>query len=306
MLSDCQSPLPLFAKSDHKTTVNHHWPHYSQAPQSSRSSLPTQVHKHGSLSLSPTPLPQQRDTTFDIPDKLLLQALQSHKYKQEHIVSSKFSPQDVRSLIQIHTIVKTFAMVIQVSNLVASLARLLDLRSFLVSNPRLQSSGLGPTPTPQPVPFKEAHPVSSSPNTTTGDKDKDEKGAGVGREGEVGGQAYRATLSRHSAGVDVIRFSPNDELIASAGNDRMVIIWARSLTPPAHSAFASSSDADPQLEKEFWKPRTTFRCTTMQVYDLAWSPSGEFLVAGSTDNVGRVFASVDCPLLELVSRPHFV
>ncbi|KAJ7729327.1 chromatin assembly complex protein [Mycena metata] len=119
---------------------------------------------------------------------------------------------------------------------------------------------------------------------------------------------YLATLSRHSAAVNVVRFSPNGELIASAGDDGMVIIWAPSLTPPAHSAFASSSsDADPQLEKEFWKPRTTFRCTTMQVYDLAWSPSGEFLVAGSTDNVGRVFASADGrPLLELASHTHFV
>lgn len=31
----------------------------------------------------------------------------------------------------------------------------------------------------------------------------------------------------------------------------------------------------------------------MQVYDLAWSPSGEYILAGSTDNAARVFAAAD-------------
>ena len=31
----------------------------------------------------------------------------------------------------------------------------------------------------------------------------------------------------------------------------------------------------------------------MQVYDLAWSPTGEYIIAGSTDNVARIFAAVD-------------
>jgi chromatin assembly factor 1 subunit B len=27
----------------------------------------------------------------------------------------------------------------------------------------------------------------------------------------------------------------------------------------------------------------------MQVYDLAWSPTGEYIITGSTDNVARIF-----------------
>jgi len=100
---------------------------------------------------------------------------------------------------------------------------------------------------------------------------------------------YLATLSRHSAPVNVVRFSPNGELIASAGDDGMIIIWAQS-NSPSQTTYGSDLSADEmQLEKEYWKPRTTFRCTTMQVYDLAWSPTGEYIVAGSTDNVARIF-----------------
>ncbi|KAI0031738.1 WD40-repeat-containing domain protein [Vararia minispora EC-137] len=104
---------------------------------------------------------------------------------------------------------------------------------------------------------------------------------------------YLATLSRHSAAVNVVRFSPNGELIASAGDDGMVIIWSASSTP-VQSVYGSDLNQDDlPFEKEFWKPRTTFRCTTMQVYDLAWSPTGEYVLTGSTDNVARIFLASD-------------
>ncbi|KAI9513386.1 WD40 repeat-like protein [Russula earlei] len=101
---------------------------------------------------------------------------------------------------------------------------------------------------------------------------------------------YLATLSRHSAPVNVVRFSPNGELIASAGDDGMIIIWTQSNSPSQTAPYGSDLGADDlQFEKEYWKPRTTFRCTTMQVYDLAWSPTGEYIISGSTDNVARIF-----------------
>lgn len=43
------------------------------------------------------------------------------------------------------------------------------------------------------------------------------------------------------------------------------------------------------------------RCTTMQVYDLAWSPTGEYIIAGSTDNCARIFSATDGTRLPLSS-----
>lgn len=37
----------------------------------------------------------------------------------------------------------------------------------------------------------------------------------------------------------------------------------------------------------------SFSVTTMQVYDLAWSPTGEYIITGSTDNTTRVYTSID-------------
>ncbi|EPQ50803.1 WD40 repeat-like protein [Gloeophyllum trabeum ATCC 11539] len=118
---------------------------------------------------------------------------------------------------------------------------------------------------------------------------------------------YLATLSRHSAAVNVVRWSPNGELIASAGDDGMIIIWAPTTSPHGITYGSDLTPEDLQYEKEFWKPRTTFRCTTMQVYDLAWSPTGEYIIAGSTDNAARIFAAEDGKCLhEIAEHNHYV
>ncbi|KDQ56650.1 hypothetical protein JAAARDRAFT_689426 [Jaapia argillacea MUCL 33604] len=118
---------------------------------------------------------------------------------------------------------------------------------------------------------------------------------------------YLATLSRHSAAVNVVRWSPNGDFIASAGDDGMIIVWTPSSHPQASTYGSDLSPEDLQYEKEYWKPRTTFRCTTMQVYDLAWSPTGEYIIAGSTDNAARIFSSADGKCVhEIAEHNHYV
>ncbi|KAI0672179.1 WD40 repeat-like protein [Trametes maxima] len=118
---------------------------------------------------------------------------------------------------------------------------------------------------------------------------------------------YLATLSRHSAAVNVVRFSPNGDLIASAGDDGMIIIWSPTTSPHASSYGSDLTPEDMQYEKEHWKPRTTFRCTTMQVYDLAWSPTGEYIIAGSTDNCARIFTASEGKCVhEIAEHNHYV
>lgn len=40
----------------------------------------------------------------------------------------------------------------------------------------------------------------------------------------------------------------------------------------------------------------------MQVYDLAWSPTGEYIIAGSTDNTARIFATADGAFVALTTN----
>ncbi|KAG9308319.1 WD40-repeat-containing domain protein [Chiua virens] len=180
----------------------------------------------------------------------------------------------------------------------------------------------------QPIPFKKARPAqeknfaSQSYRLATGGEDNHVRvwvvhpnilPPSIAESGENSVAPrpprveYLATLSKHSAPVNVVRFSPNGEFIASAGDDGMIIIWAPSSTPPLATYGSDSSAEDLQYEKEYWKPRTTFRYTTMQVYDLAWSPSGEYILAGSMDNCARVYTAVDGKCVhEIAEHNHYV
>ncbi|ORX40978.1 WD40-repeat-containing domain protein, partial [Kockovaella imperatae] len=96
---------------------------------------------------------------------------------------------------------------------------------------------------------------------------------------------YLTTLSKHTAAVNVVRFSPNGQTLASAGDDGNVILWVPSDRPVV--AFGESSEDQP--DKEHWRLQKMLQVTTKHVYDLAWSPDGEFFIAGSTDNTATIW-----------------
>ncbi|TYJ53349.1 hypothetical protein B9479_006009 [Cryptococcus floricola] len=96
---------------------------------------------------------------------------------------------------------------------------------------------------------------------------------------------YVATLSKHTAPVNVVRFSPNGQTLASAGDDGNVILWVPSDRP--NVTFGETSEDLP--DKEHWRLQKMLQVTTKHVYDLAWSPDGEFLIAGSTDNTATIW-----------------
>ncbi|TXT05909.1 hypothetical protein VHUM_03670 [Vanrija humicola] len=96
---------------------------------------------------------------------------------------------------------------------------------------------------------------------------------------------YLATLHKHSAAVNVVRFSPNGQLLASAGDDGNVILWVLSDRPISNFGEATEDAPD----KEHWRPQKMLQVTNKHVYDLAWSPDSEFFIAGSTDNTATIW-----------------
>lgn len=123
---------------------------------------------------------------------------------------------------------------------------------------------------------------------------------------------FLATLSKHTATVNVVRFSPTGEFIASAGDgayaliywwrlvawlmvlstDGMIVVWSSS-DKPSTTYGSDAANEEAEYSKEFWRARIIIRCTTREVYDIAWSPNSEWIVAGSTDNTARIFNAVD-------------
>ncbi|KAI8853368.1 WD40-repeat-containing domain protein [Chytridium lagenaria] len=89
---------------------------------------------------------------------------------------------------------------------------------------------------------------------------------------------YLANLSRHSAGVNCVRWSPKGGVVASCGDDGCIIIWNQNAKPVA------SAD-----ELESWAANRVLRGSSSDAYDIAWSPSGTHILCGFVDNTTRIW-----------------
>jgi chromatin assembly factor 1 subunit B len=74
------------------------------------------------------------------------------------------------------------------------------------------------------------------------------------------------------------------EMLASAGDDGNVLLWV-----PTESSMAAMGD-DHENDKESWRIKHMCRTSTgAEIYDLAWSPDGQYFITGGVDNTARIF-----------------
>ena len=121
---------------------------------------------------------------------------------------------------------------------------------------------------------------------------------------------YIATLARHTGVVNVVRFSPHGDMLASAGDDGNVLFWVRqdpSRQPFGEAQFSASAETDGVIDKESWRVRLMTRATTLELYDLAWSPDGDYVAVGGTDFCVRVIRVSDGSIVRSISdHQHYV
>ncbi|CAG8766232.1 10932_t:CDS:2, partial [Acaulospora morrowiae] len=65
--------------------------------------------------------------------------------------------------------------------------------------------------------------------------------------------AYLSMLKRHTAPVNVVRFSPNGELLASAGDDGVICLWKLLENNDSTSSFGEDFDGGSNRDPETWK-----------------------------------------------------
>lgn len=87
-------------------------------------------------------------------------------------------------------------------------------------------------------------------------------------------------LYRHNKSVNVVRFSPSGEFLASGDDEGTMFIWElrereQMIDPP-------NEDENPN--KEYWYPVKLLRGHLDDIYDICWSRDGNFLVSSSMDN----------------------
>lgn len=121
----------------------------------------------------------------------------------------------------------------------------------------------------KPVLTLDFHPISGL--LATGGADLDIKIWQVESEEaqkKIPTASYQTSLSYHTSAVNVLRFSPSGELIASGADGGDLVLWKSHLT-----------DAG-----QVWKVLKTLSFHRKDVLDLQWSRNGSYLISGSVDN----------------------
>ncbi|XP_031833327.1 chromatin assembly factor 1, p105 subunit [Nomia melanderi] len=97
---------------------------------------------------------------------------------------------------------------------------------------------------------------------------------------EFGGANVKcvADLERHQKAVNVVRFSPSKEILASGDDESTILLWKQKEDCEFHII---SDDAE---NKEQWMSWKVLRGHLEDVYDISWSPDSNMLVSGSVDN----------------------
>jgi WD40 repeat protein len=72
-------------------------------------------------------------------------------------------------------------------------------------------------------------------------------------------------------------------MLASAGDDGNVLLWV-----PSELSMTPLGE-DHTDDKETWRVKHMCRSSGAEIYDLAWSPDGVFIITGSMDNVTRIY-----------------
>ncbi|KAI4498884.1 hypothetical protein M0802_006059 [Mischocyttarus mexicanus] len=86
-----------------------------------------------------------------------------------------------------------------------------------------------------------------------------------------------ADLERHQKAVNVVRFSPSREILASGDDESIIILWKQK----EECDFFTSDDNE---NKEQWSSWKVLKGHLEDVYDISWSPDSTSLISGSVDN----------------------
>ncbi|KAM4796648.1 chromatin assembly factor 1 subunit B [Rhinophrynus dorsalis] len=94
---------------------------------------------------------------------------------------------------------------------------------------------------------------------------------------------FLASLVRHTKSVNVVRFSPNGEILASGGDDAAILLWKLNESKESESTpFQEQDESAPN--KENWTMFKTLRGHLEDVYDISWTQDSNFMASASVDN----------------------
>jgi chromatin assembly factor 1 subunit B len=109
---------------------------------------------------------------------------------------------------------------------------------------------------------------------------------------------FVSNLKRHNKSVNVVRWSNDGQVLASAGDEAVIFLWQEN-----DIKNQKTLDNDDCENKENWFVFKTFRGHLEDILDLAWSKDGSVLISGSIDNSVYVWNVSTGAKLALLKEP---
>ncbi|KAL5117709.1 Chromatin assembly factor 1 subunit [Pleosporales sp. CAS-2024a] len=126
----------------------------------------------------------------------------------------------------------------------------------------------------------------------------------VENHGEERKITYLSTLVKHTQAVNVVRWCPRGEMLATAGDDGNVLLW---VPADSHTTTQTNFGEEGLEDKETWRVKAMCRSIGSEIYDLAWSPDGVFFITGSMDNIARIYnAQTGSIVRQIAEHNHYV
>ncbi|XP_033112142.1 protein HIRA-like isoform X2 [Anneissia japonica] len=122
-------------------------------------------------------------------------------------------------------------------------------------------------------------------------KEDDEKNENVPR--------MLCEMDNHLACVNCVRWSNNGLYLASAGDDRLVMIWQLMSYGGMSTPFGKS-----KANIERWRCTSTLRQHAGDILDIAWSPHDAWLASCSVDNTVVIWNAVKFPEVLTILTGH--
>ena len=106
-------------------------------------------------------------------------------------------------------------------------------------------------------------------------------------------------MDHHLGCVNVVRWSNDGRFLASAGDDKLIMIWQK-------SAFSGGSifGGGGKVHVEHWRLHQTLRGHNGDVLDLAWGPGDVVLATASVDNSIIIWNAERLPEQITILRGH--
>lgn len=106
-------------------------------------------------------------------------------------------------------------------------------------------------------------------------------------------------MDNHLACVNCVRWSSSGKYLASAGDDKLVMVWQISNYAGGTSVFGSGKQ-----NVEQWRPASTLRGHTGDILDLSWSGNDAWLATCSVDNTVIVWNAEKFPEQIVMLKGH--